>query len=183
MHLLLTFPVAASRLQSGRTCDCCCSFFSAIAALKAVVSATERCVLLLLLHGAVIPRDIQDGNRHSVADHHLLLLLLLLALVCCCMQPCRQMRLLAKERGVQLLLPLDAVVARSLDDDCGCCTVPLTVDCCSPESPCVPKGELYTRLHIHAQHPSAHVFVVIAGPFLILPKQQEIIHNDASTHS
>eukprot|EP00878_Enallax_costatus_P015074 GHUV01015784.1.p1 GENE.GHUV01015784.1~~GHUV01015784.1.p1 ORF type:complete len:434 (+),score=93.64 GHUV01015784.1:211-1512(+) len=56
------------------------------------------------------------------------------------LQPCRQMRQLALERGVQLLLPQDVVVARSLDDDHGCCTVPLTQDCCSSTAPCVPEG-------------------------------------------
>jgi hypothetical protein len=51
------------------------------------------------------------------------------------------MRQLARERGVQLLLPQDVVVAYSLNDDAGCCTVPLTLGCCSAEAPCVPHGE------------------------------------------
>ncbi|WIA38673.1 hypothetical protein OEZ86_001979 [Tetradesmus obliquus] len=56
------------------------------------------------------------------------------------LEACRVMRESAAARGVKLLLPRDIVVARSLDDDCGCCTVPLTVSCCTPEAPCVPNG-------------------------------------------
>eukprot|EP00879_Flechtneria_rotunda_P032612 GHRR01035854.1.p1 GENE.GHRR01035854.1~~GHRR01035854.1.p1 ORF type:complete len:221 (+),score=62.36 GHRR01035854.1:593-1255(+) len=56
------------------------------------------------------------------------------------LEPCRAMRQLARDCGVQLLLPQDAVVARSLDDECGCCTVPLTPTCCSSAAPCVPEG-------------------------------------------
>lgn len=56
------------------------------------------------------------------------------------LEACRELRVLAAQRGVQLLLPEDVVVARSMDDDCGCCTVPLTLNCCSQESPCVPPG-------------------------------------------
>lgn len=57
------------------------------------------------------------------------------------LQPCKKMRQLAKERGVQLVLPVDVVVARRLSDDEGCCTVPVTLGCCTQECPCVPKGE------------------------------------------
>jgi hypothetical protein len=56
-------------------------------------------------------------------------------------QPCKAMRELAAARGVKLLLPQDAVVAYNLDDDQGCCTVPLTAHCCTPDAPCVPNGE------------------------------------------
>ncbi|KAF8068321.1 pgk [Scenedesmus sp. PABB004] len=56
------------------------------------------------------------------------------------LQACRDMRGAAAARGVRLLLPRDAVVARSLDDDRGCCTVPLTRGCCSADAPCVPAG-------------------------------------------
>lgn len=56
------------------------------------------------------------------------------------LQPCQEMRKLAQQRGVQLLLPQDVVVARSLDDDHGCCVVTLTVDCCSSTAPCIPEG-------------------------------------------
>jgi phosphoglycerate kinase len=56
-------------------------------------------------------------------------------------QPCRAMMARASERGVTLLLPSDVVVARSLDDSEGCCTVALTPGCCTQDSPCVPEGE------------------------------------------
>mgnify|MGYP001810962414 FL=1 len=41
---------------------------------------------------------------------------------------------------MQLVLPVDVVVARSLNDDVGCCTVPVVVGCCSHDCPCVPEG-------------------------------------------
>jgi hypothetical protein len=47
---------------------------------------------------------------------------------------------LAQQRGVKLVLPVDVVVARSLHDDVGCCTVPVTPGCCSSDCPCVPDG-------------------------------------------
>ena len=52
-----------------------------------------------------------------------------------------EMEVAAKARGVDLLLPCDVVVARTWEDDKGCCTVPLTTTCCSKEKPCVPEGE------------------------------------------
>jgi hypothetical protein len=55
------------------------------------------------------------------------------------------MRKLAQERGVQLVLPVDVVVAHSLDDGVGCCTVPVTLGCCSNERPCVPEGRTPVR--------------------------------------
>jgi hypothetical protein len=64
-------------------------------------------------------------------------------------QACRAMRECAAARGVKLLLPRDIVVARSLDDDHGCCTVPLTVSCCTPEAPCVPNGGLLLTGRLH----------------------------------
>jgi hypothetical protein len=74
---------------------------------------------------------------HSCCGTQLSLSLLLLLPL----QPCKAMRELAAARGVKLLLPQDAVVAYNLDDDQGCCTVPLTAHCCTPEAPCVPNGE------------------------------------------
>lgn len=59
------------------------------------------------------------------------------------------MRQLAQQRGVKLVLPVDVVVARSLDDGVGCCTVPVTPDCCRHDSPCVPEGRPEGW---HAQH-------------------------------
>jgi hypothetical protein len=47
------------------------------------------------------------------------------------------------------VLPVDVVVARSLDDGVGCCTVPVTPDCCRHDSPCVPEGRPEGW---HAQH-------------------------------
>lgn len=71
------------------------------------------------------------------------------------MQPCREMMQLAAQRGVELLLPSDAVVARSMDDDHGCCTVPLTPGCCSPDAPCVPSGEGGRAATTHGMHTQA----------------------------
>lgn len=69
------------------------------------------------------------------------------------LQACRAMRERAAARGVKLLLPQDVVVAQSLDDDHGCCTVPLTVSCCTPDAPCVPVGGyLWIDTSIYVTH-------------------------------
>lgn len=44
----------------------------------------------------------------------------------------------AKARGVQLLLPGDVLVSRSLSEPADPRVVPLTLTCCTAEQPCIP---------------------------------------------
>ncbi len=57
---------------------------------------------------------------------------------------------MAQERGVQLLLPVDVRVSKSLDAALGMTVTDLTMTCCSRERPCLPPGWQRTLLFLLA---------------------------------
>ncbi|GIL86464.1 hypothetical protein Vretimale_11634 [Volvox reticuliferus] len=63
---------------------------------------------------------------------------------CAGLQPCRRMMSRAAELGTRLLLPSDVLWSSSLSrpeqlDTTG--VTPLTLDCCTPDRPCIPAGK------------------------------------------
>ncbi|GIL86453.1 hypothetical protein Vretifemale_14758 [Volvox reticuliferus] len=87
------------------------------------------------------------------------------------LEPCRRMMSRAAELGTRLLLPSDVLWSSSLSrpeqlDTTG--VTPLTLDCCTPDRPCIPAGGKVVGWLIHG-------FQSLMGPGLTSTRQSHLL--------